>query len=280
MNYAIDEMVTKRFLEHWGFVSLPFPKVADPANTFLSRNHEGALLRLAQLLQTREVGVVTGEAGTGKSTLMDILLSRLSSSRYKIIRIENPQNKPREMYRGISSAMGVNTTWSGADALKVVDLLTYSYLESGRPNLLVLDEAHILNPPILNELRLLTNTKDKNDPLITLLMFGQPSLTSTLKLPAMIPLAQRIGAWITLGTMTEDESSEYIDWHVKNAGCDNEVFLPETKKAAYRRTQGNARMINRLCWECLNQGCLDGVKTVSEEMFSYVCKSLGPHLAN
>ena len=117
------------------------------------------------------------------------------------------------MYRGISSDMGVNTTWFGADALKVVDLLTYSYLESNRPNL-------------------------------------------------------------------EEESIKYIDWHIKNAGSDREVFLPETKKAIYRRSQGNARMINRLCWECLNQGCLDGVKTITEELFSFVCKNLGPHLAN
>ena len=184
------------------------------------------------------------------------------------------------MYRGISSAMGVNTTWFGADALKVVDLLTYSYLESGRPILMIVDESHILNPSMLNELRLLTNTKVKNDPLITMILFGQPALASTLKLPAMVPLAQRIGAWITLKPMSEDESLNYISWHVKNAGNDHEIFLPETKKAVFRRSQGNVRMINRLCWECLNQGCLDGVKTITEELFSFVCKNLGPHLAN
>ncbi len=280
MNNAVDEMVTKKFLDYWGFTKLPFPKVVDPSCTFLSEHHENTLLRLTQLLQTREVGVVVGEAGTGKSTLIDILLAKLSSSRYKIIRIENPQNKPREMYRGISSAMGVNTSWFGADALKVVDLLTYSYLESNRPSVLVVDEAHILSAAMLNELRLLTNTKVKNEPLITLMLFGQPALASTLKLPAMVPLAQRIGAWITLKPMTEEESINYIDWHIKNAGSDREVFLAETKKAIYRRSQGNARMINRLCWECLNQGCLDGVKTITEELFSFVCKNLGPHLAN
>jgi type II secretory pathway predicted ATPase ExeA len=277
---AVDEMVTKRFLDYWEFTSLPFPKVINPSSAFLSEHHKNTLLRLTQLLHTREVGVVIGEAGTGKSTLLDIFLAQLSSSRYKIIRIENPQNKPREMYRGISSAMGVNTTWFGADALKVVDLLTYSYLESSRPNLLVIDECHVLSPAMLNELRLLTNAKVKNEPLITLMLFGQPALASTLKLPAMVPLAQRIGAWITLKPMTEEESIKYIDWHIKNAGSDREVFLPETKKAIYRRSQGNARMINRLCWECLNQGCLDGVKTITEELFSFVCKNLGPHLAN
>ena len=182
MNTAVDEMVTKRFLDYWEFTSLPFPKVVDPSSTFLSGHHENTLLRLTQLLHTREVGVVIGEAGYGKSTIIDIFLSQLSSSRYKIIRIENPQNKPREMYRGISSAMGVNS------------------------------------PAMLNELRLLTDTKVKNEPLITLMLFGQPALASTLKLPAMVPLAQRIGAWITLKPMTEEESLNYIDWHVKNAG--------------------------------------------------------------
>jgi len=170
-----------------------------PANTFLHPGYDKALTRLYQLLSTKETGVVIGEAGCGKSTLLDILLSKISSTRFKIIHVPVPQNKPRELYRSISAAMGVNTSWFGADALKVVDLLTYSYIESNRPNLIIIDEAHILTPQTLNELRLLTNTKVKNEPLITLMLFGQPSLASTLKLPAMIPLAQRIGAWVTLG---------------------------------------------------------------------------------
>jgi len=87
MNTAVDEMVTKRFLDYRGFESLPFPKVIDPSNTFLSTHYDNILMRLTQLLHTREVGVVIGEAGTGKSTLMDIFLARLSSGRYKIIRI-------------------------------------------------------------------------------------------------------------------------------------------------------------------------------------------------
>jgi len=138
-------------------------KVCDPANTFLNAWYDQALKRLDQLLYTREIGVVIGEAGNGKSTLMDILLSKISSTRYKIIPASAPQNKPRELYRSISAAMGVNTSWFGADALKVVDLLTYSYIESNRPNLILIDEAHVLTPAILNELRLLTNTKVKNE---------------------------------------------------------------------------------------------------------------------
>lgn len=277
---AIDEMIIKEFLDYWGFDRLPFPKVCDPESTFLNNRYDIALKKLIQLLYTKEIGVVIGEAGNGKTTLMDIFLSKISSTKYKIIRIEVPQNKMREMYRLISAEMGVNTSWFGADALKVIDLLKYSYIESNRPSLVIIDEAHTLTPSTLNELRLLTNTKVKNEPLITLVLFGQPSLSSTLKLPAMIPLAQRVGAWITLGFFTEEETIKYIDWQMNYAGSDREIFLPAAKKAIFRRSQGNPRMINRLGWESLNQGCLDGVNVITEELFAYVCKNLGPHLGN
>ncbi len=277
---GLDEMITNEFLNYWDLERLPFPKICDPANIFVNNRYEQALKRLNQLLYTREIGVVIGEAGNGKSTLLDIFLSKVSSTRYKVILVSVPQNKPRELYRSISSAMGVNTSWFGADALKVVDLLTYSYIESNRPNLILIDEAHVLTPATLNELRLLTNTKVKNEPLITLMLFGQPALSSTLKLPAMIPLAQRVGAWITLSFFNEEETFSYLDWQLKTAGSKREIFLPAAKKAIFRRSQGNPRMINRLCWESLNQGCLDGVEVITEELFAHVCENLGPHLGN
>ncbi len=277
---ALDEMVVSEFLSYWALKRLPFPKVCDPDDTFLNHRFEQALKRLNQLLSTREIGVVIGEAGNGKSTLVDIFLSKVSSTRYKVILVSVPQNKPRELYRSISAAMGVNTSWFGADALKVVDLLNYSYIESNRPNLILIDEAHVLTPATLNELRLLTNAKVKNEPLITLMLFGQPALSSTLKLPAMIPLAQRVGAWITLSFFNEEETYSYLDWQLEIAGSTRELFLPATKKAIFRRSQGNPRMINRLCWESLNQGCLDGAEVITEELFAHVCKNLGPHLGN
>lgn len=277
---AVDEIANKEFLEYWGMECLPFPKVVSPANIFFNKRTEYALKRLNQLLYTKEIAVVIGEAGNGKSTLIDVFLSQISSTRYKIIHIPVPQNKPRELYRSISAAMGVNTSWFGADALKVLDMLTYSYIESGRPSLILIDEAHTLSPATLNELRLLTNAKVKNDPLVTLMLFGQPSLSSTLKLPAMIPLAQRVGAWINLTFLTEEESTQYIDWQLQNAGARQEIFNMAAKKAIYRRSQGNPRMINRLAWESLNQGCLDGAEVITEELFAHVCKNLGPHLGN
>ncbi len=75
--YAVEELITKAFLEHWGLTHWPFPKIAPTENTFLDHRMDEALNRLQQLLITREVGVVVGEAGSGKSTLLDIFLNRV-----------------------------------------------------------------------------------------------------------------------------------------------------------------------------------------------------------
>lgn len=280
MSYVIDELVTKSFLDYWGFDRMPFPKVAQKDNTFMDNRINDALKRLQQLLSTREIGVVVGEAGTGKSTLLDIFLSRVSSTRYRVIHLPIPQSKPRELYRAIAAAVGVNTSWFGADALKVVDLLSFSYLESNRPNLVLIDEAHILTPSCLNELRLLTNAMVKHESVITLMLLGQPSLASTLKLPSMIPLAQRIGAWVNLGSLSEEETLAYMDWQITSASGQAEIFSPSAKKSIFRCSQGVPRMINRLALECLNEGILKDVKVITEELFAYVCKNLGPHLTN
>jgi len=277
---AVDELTMKEFLDHWGMEHLPFPKTVDPAQLFLNERFQRALRQLMHPLNTREIAVVIGEAGSGKTSLLDLLMSSISSTRYKIIHLPVPLNKPRELYRSIAAAMGVNTTWFGADVLKVVDLMSYSYIESNRPCLVLLDEAHLLTPATLNELRLLSNTKVKNDPILALMLFGQPTLASTLKLPAMIPLAQRIGAWINLAPFTEEECMQYIDWHLNKAGSQREVFSLAARKAIFRFSLGNPRMINRLAWECLNQGCLDGAEIITEEILAYVCKNIGPHLGN
>ena len=278
--YAVEELVTKAFLDHWGLTHWPFPKIAPPENTFLDHRMDEALNRLQQLLVTREVGVVVGEAGSGKSTLIDLFLNRVSNTRYRVIHIPIPQTRPRELYRSIAASLGVNTSSFGADALKVVDLLTYSYLESNRPNLLIIDEAHILTPACLNELRLLTNATGKHEAVVTLVLLGQPALSTTLKLPVLIPLAQRIGAWINLGGLNEEQTCRYIDWQLKTAGGQLKIVPLATQKAIFRRSQGIPRMINRLALESLHQGCLEGTQVITEELFAHVCKNLGPHLAN
>ena len=110
-------------------------------------------------------------------------------------------------------------------------------------------------------------------------MFGQPSLASTLKLPALQPFTQRVGTWINLDPLCEESAFQYIEWQVKTAGSEKEIFAKSAKKAIFRVTQGNLRSINRIAWESLNQGFLDGAEHITEEIISHVCKYAGPHIS-
>ncbi len=279
-SYAIDELTTRTLCEHFGLERLPFPKLIRPENAFPAGQFAAALVRLQQLLATREIGVVVGEAGTGKSTLLSLFLTQVSVSRYRIVKLDTPQARPRELYRAIATALGANPSWFGADALKIIDLLIQSYLESHRPNLLVIDEGHLLSPAALNELRLLSNVQEKHEPLVSLVIFGQPQLAATLKLPAMTPLVQRIAVWVTLEGMSAEETGAYIDWHLKAAGAGDpeKIFPAGVKNGIHRRAHGIARLINRIAWECLNQACLDGAHMITEELLQEVCKTLEPQL--
>ena len=123
-SFCIDELTTRKLCEQFGLVRLPFPKCIRPENAFPAGQFAAALSRLQQLLATREIGVVVGEAGTGKSTLLSLFLAQVSVSRYRIIDLATPQSRPRELYRAIATALGANPSWFGADALKIIDLLT------------------------------------------------------------------------------------------------------------------------------------------------------------
>jgi len=275
---SVEEAVASRFLQYWGFTQIPFPKTVSAERILPTTHHQHALGRLQQVLLTREIGVVVGETGTGKSTLITGFLPIAMAAGYRVIHLPVAYTKVRELHRAISQALGVNTTLLGADAIKVTDLLSYSYVESRRPNVIVIDEAHILSPACLNELRLLTNTTVHDESVVALVLFGQPLLASAFKAPMLLPLAQRVSAWVTLQGLDEEQTRQYMDWHLETAGQSVELFTPGCVRALARRAGGNPRMINRLAWECLNQACLDESRVVTEEIFSFVCQNLGPHL--
>ena len=279
-SYAIDELTTRALCDHFGLLHPPFQKCIRPEYIFPASQFGNACARLQQLLATREIGVVVGESGTGKSTLLNLLLTQVSVSRYRIIDLATPQSKPRELYRAIATALGANPSWFGADSLKIIDLLTHSYLESNRPNLLVIDEAQLLSPAGLNELRLLSNVQVKYEPLVSVILFGQPQLAATLKLPAMTPLVQRIAVWVTLDGLSPQETCAYIDHQLKTAGAQDpeKIFPAAVKHAIHRRAHGVPRQINRIAWESLNQACLDGAHTIGEDLLQEVLKTLAPHL--
>lgn len=279
-NETMD-VVMRDFLAYWNFEKMPFPKIIAPEHAYEDLRIGDRLRRLNQVLATGEIGIVAGEVGMGKSTLREIFLHQVAISRYRVVDIPIPQAKPRELYRSIAQGMGIDTALMGADAMKVSNWLIHSYVESSRPNLLLIDEAHILTPQALNELRLLSNASVKHQPIVTLVLFGQPLLCSTLKAPALIPFVQRVGVWLTMEGFSQEQTGKYIDWQLKQAGFQGDEIFPEiTQKAIHRKSQGIPRIINRICSECLHEAALRDTKLVTEDLFIQVCKNLAPNLSS
>ncbi len=277
----IGERIMGDFLEYWGFDKMPFPKIIAPEHAYEDIRMQQKLQKLKQVLVTGEIGIVSAEVGMGKSTFLDIFLNQVSISQYRVIHLSIPQPKPRELYRSIAEGMGIDTTLMGADSMKVGNWLMHSYLESNRPNLLIIDEAHTITPQSLNELRLLTNASVKHQPILTLMLFGQPLLSSTLKSPALIPFVQRVGVWLSLEGLDAEQTGKYIDHQILRVGGNGQdIFPPLTKKAIHRKTQGIPRIINRICLECLYEAAFRNMKVVDEELFILICKNLAPNLSN
>jgi type II secretory pathway predicted ATPase ExeA len=276
-----SDVVMGDFLQYWALERMPFPKLTPPENAYEDIRIKQNLKKLQQVLATGEIGVVVGDVGMGKSTFLDIFLSQISVSKCRIIHLPTPQSKPRELYRSIAEGMGIDTSLVVSNSMKVSNWLMHSYLESNRPNILVIDEAHILTPQSLNELRLLTNASVKHRPIVTLVLFGQPLLSSTLKSPGLTPFVQRIGVCLSMEGLNIEQTGKYIDWHLQIAGYKGEEIFPElTKKAIYRKTQGIPRMINRICLESLHESAINGTKVITESFFIQVCKNLAPLLSN
>lgn len=277
----IGEKIVGDFLEYWNFEKMPFPKIISPEQAYEDVRLQQKLQKLKQVLVTGEIGIIYAEVGMGKSTFLDIFLNQVSISQYRIIHLCIPQPKPRELYRSIAEGMGIDTALMGANSMKVSNWLMHSYLESNRPNLLIIDEAHTITPQALNELRLLTNASVKHQPILTLMLFGQPLLNSTLKSPALIPFVQRVGVWLSLEGLNVEQTGKYIDHQILRCGGNGEDIFPSlTKKAIHRKTQGIPRLINRICLECLHEAAIRNIKVIDEELFILVCKNLAPNLLN
>ncbi len=276
----VGTIMQEAILQWYGLSDAPFPKHVPAKKVFYYDNFKQVLHRLDQVLLTGEIGVVIGEAGTGKTTLLSQFITHSLEQMYRVILIHEPPTKKRELYKSISKGMGVNVSVQGADALKVVDLLKYSYLEFNRPHVLLIDEAHLLSTICLNELRILTNRVVQDQPILSLVLFGQPFLASMLQSPELSAFAQRIHVWTTITCLKEEDALEYLQWQLKVAGSTEEIFKPGALLLVVRKAKGNPRLICRLCWECLNQGYTDESKVITEELVSHVFKNkLGPHLA-
>lgn len=258
------------YLRHFQLREAPFSTAPNPTYLYLSAHHQEALGHLLYGT-SRHGGFVqlTGEVGTGKTTLIRTLLRR-KLERVEVAMVHNPRLSEREFVAAICDEFHVEYPHTPLVALKtLVDALNAHLLNThaaGGRSVLIIDEAQNLAPEVLEQVRLLTNLETDEDKLLRIMLIGQPELIDLLARPDLRQLASRITARYHLPPLTEAETHGYIAHRLRVAGARQPLFTAGAMAAVYQRSRGIPRLVNILCDRALLGAYAKGAHQVSDEI--------------
>jgi general secretion pathway protein A len=239
------------YLTFFGLNEKPFAITPDPRYLYLSERHAEALAHL--LYGINEAGgfvQLTGEVGTGKTTIVRSLLAQTPKNA-EIALILNPRMTAPEFLLTICEELGIGVQNSAPGSLKdLVDILSYYLLHAhaaGKRVVLVVDEAQNLSPDVLEQVRLLTNLETNTQKLLQIILIGQPELRELLARNELRQLAQRITGRYHLNPLSRDETSAYVRHRLRVAGATTDILPPAALNEVFRLSQGVPRVINVIC---------------------------------
>jgi general secretion pathway protein A len=239
------------YTSFFGLNEKPFAITPDPRYLFMSERHGEALAHLVYGV-TESGGFVqlTGEVGTGKTTLVRTLLQNKLPNNADVAVVLNPRLSVVEFLETICEELHILAPENRGSVKALVDSLNRQLLKAhaeGRRVILVVDEAQNLSRDVLEQVRLLTNLETSKQKLLQIILIGQPELRELLAREDLRQLAQRITGRYHLEPLSRDETAQYVEHRLRVAGALGEVFESTAKREVYRLTQGVPRLINVIC---------------------------------
>jgi general secretion pathway protein A len=238
------------YAPHFGLTERPFSLAPDPRYFYLSDAHREALAHL--LYGIGEGGSfvqLTGEVGTGKTTVCRTLLEQLPAD-VDVAMIFNPRLTSVELLAAVCDEFRIAYPAGTTSPKILVDALSQALLDAhgrGRRTVLIIDEAQNLRPEVLEEIRLLTNLETTREKLLQVILIGQPELADILARPELRQLAQRVTARCHLRPFTEEESRAYVQHRLEVAGRQKPLFDRAALRLAHHRSGGVPRLLNTIC---------------------------------
>jgi type II secretory pathway predicted ATPase ExeA len=253
------------WLTHFGFTRTPFGKSLSPAELFTRQPHQEAVARILHCIGEATLCVITGEVGTGKTVAARAARATLDPSRYAVIYIANPAFGTRGLYVTVVRALGATPRFFKAEVMaQAQELLEAEEAERHRRVVIVVDEAHLLSPAQLEELRLLTNAEmDSRSPFAGILL-GQPSLSRQLRLGVFAALDQRIATRYHIGPMDLGDATAYLRHHLALAGRSDQLFADDAVVRLHRLANGIPRALNNAALAALIAAAADGKELVDD----------------
>jgi general secretion pathway protein A len=234
----------------FGLSENPFSLSPDPAFLYRSPMHEEALANLIYGVQSRKGFIVlTGEVGTGKTTMLECLREYLESQQAEFAFLFNSRITSEQFFEMIAYDLDLRCArTSKTEVLFALNHLLIQQANEGRTSVLIVDEAHNLDWDVLEEIRLLGNLENRRGKLLQIILAGQPELDRKLDAPNLRQLKQRIVLRYNLRPFMEAETIEYIFSRLEKAGMEERTVFPDDiLREIHLRSQGIPRLINAIC---------------------------------
>ena len=239
------------FEEHFGFSTKPFGRTPDPAFLYESDQHREALARLEYAVEEKDLALLVGDVGSGKTTLSRALIDRVGESRPVVLLI-NPRLSPTQLLRSIAAGLGIIPARFRNDLLDQIHTRLFELYEAKREPVVIIDEAQLIpSKATFDEIRLLTNFQLDDQNLLSVILVGQPELQDRLQRDGYKALRQRIGLRYSLGPLTLDETIAYIEHRIEVAGGRRNPFDRKAMEEIHAVSGGIPRIINTLATTAL-----------------------------
>lgn len=256
--------------------AMPFRKDIDSKQLLSSEAFTEGLARLEYLKNTRGIAVVVGEAGAGKTTLLRRFSESLNPSLFKVVYFPLSTVTVNDFYRGLTLGLGEESKSRKVDMFgQIQQAILNLYHNQKITPVLILDEMQMASNQFLNDISLLFNfTMDSQNP-FTLIIAGLSHLMERLKLSHNQSLTQRVVMRYTMRPLSKDEVKQYVEHHLKLAGANHTIFLPQAIEAIASRSRGFPRLINNLATNCLLLGFSQKLEAINEEVVFSVASEAG-----
>ena len=252
----------------YGFKSKPFNMTPDSEFFFASQKHEEALNRLLLAISERNgFAVITGEIGSGKTTICRTLLNKLDPLT-KVALVLNTNLGKKELLTTILEDLSIE--YRSTSKTHLMAALNKFLLEQAAKDVnvvIIVDEAQNLTPSVLEEVRMLSNLETEKEKLVQIILIGQPELRKRLSHPKLEQFSQRIVLYYHLEPLDRQETEAYIIHRLKKAGLQNVgVFSKEAIEEIYKYSNGVPRLINLACHNALISGIVYEAKVITDEI--------------
>ena len=249
----------------------PFTRDIPTTELYASVGMEEILGRLEHAAKRQLFAVMTGDCGTGKTTIVRKLKDSLDSSEFMLLYLADSKLTPRHFYKGLLEQLGCEAKFYRGDAKRQLhrEIELMKAVHRIQP-VVAVDEAHLLDKEMLEEVRFLLNFRMDSLSPMALILVGQNELWDRLKLQTYGAIRQRIDLQCRLVHLDRAQVGEYIKRHLTYAGAEQEIFSDAAVDEVYRFSSGAARLVNKACTHCLLYGAQNGRHIIDDHMVKLV----------